>query len=118
MLPHTQPAPQHQKCFRRTASTYLTVDWRHGDVIVALNCLQTFLEPHQSSYHLLVVTRNNLQPVFCPEIQHMYQQVIPLCEIFSLHFCEVHGPGDWDPPDLLQVSLALHQLQLLLSDQS
>ena len=70
MLPHTQPAPQHQKCFRRTASTYLTVDWRHGDVIVALNCLQTFLEPHQSSYNLLVVTRNNLQPVLCPEIQH------------------------------------------------
>ena len=41
-------------------SSYLTVDWRYRDVIVALHSLQTFLEPHQSSYHLLVVTRNDL----------------------------------------------------------
>ena len=36
---------------------------------------------------------------------------------FVLHFSEVHGPGDWYPPDFLQISLALHQLQFLLSDQ-
>ena len=39
---------------------YLTVDWRYRDVIVALHRLQTFLEPHQSSYYLLVVARNYL----------------------------------------------------------
>ena len=47
-------------CKGRTASSYLTVDWRYRDVIVALHSLQTFLEPHQSSYYLLVVARNYL----------------------------------------------------------
>ena len=48
---------------------HLAVHWRDGDVVITLHCLQTFLEPHQGSDDLLVVTRDDLQLVFGPENQ-------------------------------------------------